>query len=119
MRRAAAPSSNRHYTDFVELTAERALGDGWLAALHPEDRAGARAAWADAVASEGDYEVEYRIRRGADGSHRWFLVRGAPLRGPDGRIERWIGVGVDVDETAGAPRRRCARARSGSAARWA
>jgi two-component system, LuxR family, sensor kinase FixL len=66
--------------------------------LHPEDRAGARAAWAGAVASEGDYEVEYRIRRGADGSHRWFLVRGAPLRGPDGRIERWIGVGVDIDD---------------------
>ena len=89
---------NRHYTDFAGLPAERVLGDGWLAALHPEDRAGARAAWADAVASEGDYEVEYRIRRGADGSHRWFLVRGAPLRGPDGRIERWIGVGVDIDD---------------------
>jgi two-component system, LuxR family, sensor kinase FixL len=89
---------NRHYTDFAGLPAERVLGDGWLAALHPEDRAGARAAWAEAVASEGDYEVEYRIRRGADGSHRWFLVRGAPLRGPDGRVERWIGVGVDIDD---------------------
>ena len=30
---------NRHYTDFAGLPAERVLGDGWLAALHPEDRA--------------------------------------------------------------------------------
>ena len=89
---------NQQYADFVGLPAERALGDGWLAAVHPEDRAGARAAWAGAVASEGDYEVEYRIRRGSDGSHRWFLVRGAPLRGPDGRVERWIGVGIDIDD---------------------
>ena len=89
---------NKHYTDFVGLPAERVLGDGWLAALHPEDRACARAAWAGAVAREGDYEVEYRIRRGADGRHRWFLIRGAPLRGPDGRVERWIGVGVDIDD---------------------
>ena len=118
MRRAAAPTSTEHYTDFVGLPAERVLGDGWLAALHPEDRACARAAWAGAVASEGDYEVEYRIRRGADGSHRWFLVRGAPLRGPDGRVERWIGVGVDIDD-----RRRAEEAlrasEGGSAARWA
>ena len=99
---------NKHYTDFVGLPAERVLGDGWLAAVHPEDRAGARAAWAGAVASEGDYEVEYRIRRGSDGSHRWFLVRGAPLRGPDGRIERWIGVGVDIDD-----RRRAEEAQRG------
>ena len=99
---------NKYYTDFVGLPAERVLGDGWLAALHPEDRAGARAAWAGAVASEGDYEVEYRIQRGSDGSHRWFLVRGAPLRGPDGRIERWIGVGVDIDD-----RRRAEEAQRG------
>ncbi len=49
---------NRHYTDFVGLPAERALGDGWLAAVHPHDRAGARAAWARAVAGGGEYEVE-------------------------------------------------------------
>jgi two-component system sensor kinase FixL len=89
---------NQHYADFVGLPAERALGDGWLPVVHPADRACAHAAWAGAVASEADYEVEYRIRRGSDGSHRWFLVRGAPLRGGDGRIERWIGVGVDIDE---------------------
>ena len=89
---------NRHYADFVGLPAERALGDGWLAAVHPEDHARARAAWAGAVAGGGDYEVEYRIRRGSDGSHRWFLVRGAPLRGADGQVERWIGVGIDIDD---------------------
>ena len=89
---------NRHYADFVGLPAERALGDNWLAVVHPEDRARARAAWAGAVAGGGDYEVEYRIRRGSDGSHRWFLVRGAPLRGADGRVERWIGVGIDIDD---------------------
>ena len=90
---------NRYYTDFVGAPAERALGDGWLAAVHPEDRVHAGEVWAGAVAGGGkDYQVEYRIRRCSDGSHRWFLGRGAPLRGPDGRVERWIGVGVDIDD---------------------
>ena len=81
---------NRHYTDVVGLPAERALGDGWLAAVHPDDRACARAAWAGAVASERDYEVEYRIRHHADGSHRWFLIRGAPPARPG-----WPGRALD------------------------
>ena len=35
--------------------------------------------------------------RGADGGHRWFLVRAARVRGPDGRVERWVGTCIDVD----------------------
>jgi PAS domain S-box-containing protein len=89
---------NQHYTDFVGLAADRAVGEGWAAALHPEDRGRVRATWAGAVASGGRYEAEFRVRRASDGSYRWHLFKGAPLRGPDGRVERWIGVGMDVDD---------------------
>jgi two-component system sensor kinase FixL len=89
---------NRYYTDFVGFPAEQAMGEGWLAAVHAEDRASVRAAWAGAVASESGYEIEYRIRRGSDSRYRWFFVRGTPQRDPDGRIRRWIGVGIDIDD---------------------
>ncbi|MCB4822019.1 PAS domain S-box protein [Roseicella aerolata] len=89
---------NQYYIDFTGLPAEQAMGEGWLAAVHAADRASVRAAWAGAVASESGYEIEYRIRRGSDGIHRWFFVRGTPQRDPDGRVRRWIGVGIDIDD---------------------
>ena len=89
---------NQHYTDFVGLAPEQVMGEAWLATVHPEDRESVRAAWVRAVASGGGYEVEFRSRYISDASHRWLLVRGAPLRGPDGQVERWIGVGMDIDD---------------------
>jgi two-component system sensor kinase FixL len=89
---------NQHYTALVGLQAERALGEGWLASVHPEDRARARAAWSGAVAREEGYEVEFRMRRGSDGSYCWHLSRGAPLRDAAGRVERWIGIATDIDD---------------------
>ncbi len=89
---------NHCFTDFVGLAAEDVLGDGWVAAVHPDDRERVLSSWAASVASGGDYKVEFRMRRHADDSYRWLLAQGAPLRGADGRIERWIGVATDVDD---------------------
>ncbi|WP_161600923.1 PAS domain S-box protein [Teichococcus oryzae] len=93
---------NQHYTALAGLPPEQALGEGWLASLHPEDRERVRTAWFDAVNRGKTYEVELRIRRHPDGSHRWHLCRGAPVRDAAGRIERWIGIAIDIDDRRGA-----------------
>jgi len=54
--------------------------------------------WAGAVASGSRYEIEFRFRHISEGSYRWILARGAPLRDCGGQIERWIGVGMDIDD---------------------
>jgi len=92
---------NQYFTDFVDLVAEHVMGEDWLATVHPEDRVRVRSSWAEAVASEGKYGIEFRIRRGSDGSYRWHLVRGAPLRDAAGCVERWIGVATDIDDRRG------------------
>jgi two-component system sensor kinase FixL len=89
---------NQHCADFLGRAADQVTNEGWAAALHPEDRERARAEWSNAVASGEAHAGEFRLRRGSDGAYRWFLVRGAPLRGSDGRVERWIGVGMDIDD---------------------
>ncbi len=89
---------NQYYTDFTGVAAEQALGDGWVAAVHPEDRERVLRTWAASVASGKDYKIESRRRHNADGSYRWLLTQGAPLRGKDGRIERWIGVATDIHD---------------------
>ena len=89
---------NRHYAALVGLPAEQALGDGWFTSVHPEDRKRVSATWAKAVACGEACEVEFRMRRGSDGSYRWHLSRGAPLHDVTGCVERWIGVATDIDD---------------------
>jgi PAS domain S-box-containing protein len=67
-----------------------------LEAVHRDDLATARAAYARAIASGEPLTSEYRLRA-ADGSYRWHQGTARPLRDADGRIERWIGVSTDVD----------------------
>jgi hypothetical protein len=47
------------------------------------------------VATGTPYEQEERHRQ-ADGTYRWFLARGIPLRDSEGRIIRWYGTNPDI-----------------------
>ncbi|MGD0808616.1 MAG: EAL domain-containing protein [Acidimicrobiales bacterium] len=70
---------------------------GWLSRAHPDDRQLAREAWAEAVARETGYAVEYRFRR-FDGVYRWHSFRAEPVRGSDGEVAFWIGTATDIDD---------------------
>jgi PAS domain S-box-containing protein len=72
-------------------------GNGWTAAIHPDDQALTLRAWRDALKTETLYEVEFRIRR-ADGAYRWHIGRALPVRDENGRVERWIGTNTDIHE---------------------
>jgi signal transduction histidine kinase/ActR/RegA family two-component response regulator len=78
---------------------DEAEGDGWLDAVHPDDRAEVAALWADALARAAPYKVRYRLR-GRDGDYRYFLVRVVPVKEPDGRVREWVGTFTDVDDRA-------------------
>jgi PAS domain S-box-containing protein len=73
-------------------------GHAWIKHVHPDDRGPVLTAWARARARGATYEGRYRFRR-HDGTYRWFMARGAPIRSDDGTIERWIGVLVDIDDS--------------------
>ena len=73
--------------------------DQFVALLHPADRPARAAALRRALAGDGDYRAEYRIRRADTGEERWLATRGRVLRGPDGRPARMAGVTFDVTES--------------------
>jgi PAS domain S-box-containing protein len=70
---------------------------GWIATLHPDDRASVQSAWLVAVRDSAPYLAEYRVRR-RDGVYRWFLARGMPIFAADGTIREWIGTSTDITE---------------------
>jgi len=88
---------NARWRSYTGLTQEELQGDGWQRILHPEDRERVMKAWRQAVANGTPYEQEER-HRGAEGQYCWFLARGVPLRGPEGRIVRWYGTNTDIED---------------------
>ncbi len=70
---------------------------GWLAPLHPDDRAGARAAW-ERSRTTGVFEADYRIQEADTGEFRWFQTRAAPVRDEAGRVVEWLGTSTDVQD---------------------
>jgi PAS domain S-box-containing protein len=82
---------------YTGMTAEETAGSGFARAFHPDDAEAATARWFAAVRSGMPFESRHRIRA-ADGSYRWFLARALPGRDDEGRIVRWAGSLMDIDD---------------------
>jgi PAS domain S-box-containing protein len=89
---------NERWRSYIGLKQEELCGHGWQSMLHPSDRDRVLEAWQEAVANGTPYEREER-HRGRDGTYRWFLALGVPLRDADGRIVRWYGTNTDIEVT--------------------
>lgn len=88
------------WIDFTGLTLEESVGLGWLDAIHPEDRLATQEAWEEAR-ERGEYYVEHRIRRGAEGEYRWHQTRARPVDpGRDGAGD-WVGTMTDIHDLRG------------------
>jgi two-component system cell cycle sensor histidine kinase/response regulator CckA len=72
--------------------------DGFLALVHPEDRAHVDDVISAAVAGGADYEIEECRLCRPDGQVRRFFARGTVLRDSSGRPIRILGVALDVTE---------------------
>jgi diguanylate cyclase (GGDEF)-like protein/PAS domain S-box-containing protein len=70
----------------------------WIQTLHPDDVEVTVAKWAECVRTGEAYEMEYRLRRGWDGTYRWFLARATPVRDDRGQIVKWFGTVTDIED---------------------
>jgi PAS domain S-box-containing protein len=89
---------NSRVVDYFERPAAQILGDGWQALVHSDDLPDCLKRWQHALATGEAYELEFRLRRGADAAYLWHLCRALPLRDRAGRIVRWVGAATDIDE---------------------
>jgi PAS domain S-box-containing protein len=87
---------NDRWRSYTGLGLEDVRGYGWQTMVHPGDRDRVLKAWHESVANGTPYEQEER-HRAADGTYRWFLSLGVPLRDPQGRILRWYGTNTDIE----------------------
>src|ERR1700722_9819820 len=88
---------NQRVLDYFRAPLGEVIGWGWMEKVHPEDVAFKVRTWLQNLESGKPHDVMCRFR-GADGGYRWFEVRGEPLRASDGRVLRWYGVLIDIDD---------------------
>ncbi len=88
---------NHHWEEYTGFSAEKSVGSGWAAAVHPSDLKRNARKWRASVETGEPFENELRFRR-ADGEYRWFLVRAVPLRGAQGKILKWYGTSTDIED---------------------
>jgi PAS domain S-box-containing protein len=89
--------ANRQWCEYTGLRIEQAGQLGWDAVLHPEDREGTLTAWEQARRTGSVFEIEHRLKRAADGSYRWHLVRAVPFGGTAGEITNWFGTCTEIE----------------------
>ena len=65
--------------------------------VHPDDLERVRNERQRGLSGGEPFQVEQRVRR-KDGQYRWFLGRFNPLRDDEGRIIRWYGTGIDIED---------------------
>ena len=93
----AAEFFNQHYLAFVGRSPEELLGFGWKVVVHPDDIDNLTAAWRTILATRRTGETEARLRR-FDGEYRWFLIRATPMLDQSGRILKWFGINMDIED---------------------
>jgi len=79
------------------LPSEKALGDGWMEAVHPEDRPRLRQEWQDSTQRGAPSFSDYRFLR-PDGSLAWVMGQAVPEVDAEGRLLGYVGTITDITE---------------------
>ena len=88
---------NQRLCDLTGRSLDQMLGWNWKDILHPDDLPVASKIWEKAHENPRPIEGEYRYQT-ADGTFRWHLVRATPMRDASGKVIKWFGCSVDIDD---------------------
>ena len=69
--------------------------ESWLKTIHPDDREKSIAAVQKAAGGGEELNAEWRAVY-PDGTVRWLMSRGGPLRDAAGRVIRFVGIVIDI-----------------------
>jgi PAS domain S-box-containing protein len=95
--------ANDRWQEITGLVGPKALGHGWVDALHPDDRTDVFRAWSGAVIGGREFSARFRFLR-SDGSVRHVLSRARPMRGSRGEVTSFVGTVEDETERDAAER---------------
>jgi PAS domain S-box-containing protein len=89
--------ANKSWCQTAGLSAEEAAGQGWIGAIHPDDRKRVADAWQEMVATQGRLGLEYRFQD-QQRQATWVYGLAEPLRDEAGDVIGYIGTNTDITE---------------------
>ena len=79
------------------LPEEQAMGQGWLMAVHPDDRETLSKGWLETIRLQKPSFTEYRFLR-PEGTIAWVMGQATPERNPEKQIIGYVGTITDISE---------------------
>ena len=88
---------NPKWCQISGLSFEEALGDGWLRAVHPDDRENLFKQWQERTQLHKASFSDYRFLR-SDGTIAWVMGQAIPETNSENQIVGYIGIITDITE---------------------
>ncbi|MDH7446623.1 sensor histidine kinase [Aquimarina sp. 2201CG14-23] len=88
---------NEKWCNISGLSQQEAIEDGWLKAVHPEDRKRLKSGWYNNAKNRDASHAEYRFLR-ADGSVKWVLGQAIPEYNEKNEVIGYVGTTTDITE---------------------
>ncbi len=86
---------NEQWCALAGMTPVEALGEGWSAAIHPEDRSRVFTEWYRSAALNLPFKAEYRFQR-PDGRETWVLGQAMAEMDENGSAKGYVGTITDI-----------------------
>lgn len=87
--------TNPRYQAITGITLEESLGEGWMQAVHPEDRERVISEWINYTRRRQEYASEFRIEH-KEGSIRWVQFRSSVMLCEKGKAIGYVGTLEDI-----------------------
>jgi PAS domain S-box-containing protein len=91
-------SINKKGVEITGLSAEEAVGKGWLKAVHPDDRKQVLSQWQQAINHHQIFKSQHRFKH-PDGTVIWVTAQAVAERTTGGEISGYVGTLTDISET--------------------
>ena len=70
------------------------FGEGWLAAVHPDDRPRVEREWQRSLTEQASFTAPLRLQR-REGGYQAMTVHATPVRETGGGVKKWVGMLVE------------------------
>jgi PAS domain S-box-containing protein len=88
---------NPRWCEISKQSFDQALGNGWIQAVHPDDRGLVVQNWKRKARAKSNSNAEYRFVH-PDGSIAWVIGHAVPQKNEEGCIVGYIGTIIDITD---------------------
>ena len=88
---------NQRWCEISGFTRSQALGEGWIEALHPDDRLRVFQQWYQAAKEKRPFRTECRYQL-SDGTVTWTISQAVAQLGEDSKVKGHIGIVTDISD---------------------